>query len=76
MVTISIFSPQFDAMIMQRRVALYGQPISWLIAAARVAYPPACPSARNVSNVEITKDTTSTCSEVKPVVLVIVVTLM
>ncbi len=67
---------QFDAMIMQRRVALYGQPISWLIAAALVAFPPACPSAQNVFNVETIKDTISTCSEVKPVVLVIVVTLM
>ena len=49
-------------MIMELPVALFGQPILWLIGAELVEYPLACHYVQNAFKKAIMRDMTSTCS--------------
>lgn len=61
-------------MIITLNVVSFGYLMLWLIAVERVEHHLACQSAVIASNVETIRTTTSTCSCLKPAVLVIVVT--
>ena len=64
---------QSEDTIMQQHVALFGLQILWHIAVGLAESPRACHYVPSVFNVGITRDMTLTCSEVRRVVLVIVV---